>query len=133
MAKFNRSYEDLVVWQKAIILTEKIYQITKLFPKEELYGLTSQLRRCAVSIPSNIAEGAVRNSSKEFKQFIAIACGSCAELKTQIIIARRITYLSSVDAEAIIEQTTEIERMLSGLSGKLDSLATCNLQLATSS
>lgn len=130
MAKFNRSYEDLVVWQKAIDLADVIYQTTKRFPKEEIYGLTSQLRRCAVSIASNIAEGAARNSSKEFQQFLAIASGSCAELKTQIIIASRISCMNTDDSSKIIEQIAEIERMISGLN---TSLATRNLQLATSS
>lgn len=131
MAKFNRSYEDLVVWQKAIDLAENIYRITKSFPKEELYGLTTQIRRSCISISSNIAEGAARNSNKEFKQFLAIASGSCAELKTQIIIAERIECLKKTEATTLVERTTEIERMLSGLAASIDPLATRNLQLAT--
>jgi four helix bundle protein len=131
MTKFNRGYEDLTVWQKAIDLAEHIYRVTKTFPKEEIYGLTAQIRRCCVSISSNIAEGSARNSEKEFKQFLAIASGSCAELKTQLIIAERVGFIKKPDVSAIVLQTSEIERMLSGLVKSLNLLATRNLQLAT--
>jgi len=96
---YNKSYEDLVVWQKSIDLAENVYSITKKFPNGELYGLTSQLQRSAISIASNIAEGCVRNSAKDFLRFISIAIGSAAELKTQFIIANRIGY---VDEKIII-------------------------------
>ncbi len=81
---------DLKIWQKAIDVADRVYKITSLFPKEEIYGLTGQIRRSAVSIASNIAEGAGRNTNKEFKHFLGIANGSSYELQTQILIARRL-------------------------------------------
>ena len=87
MGKPVRSYQDLVAWQKAMDLVTKIYQVSHKFPREEIFALTSQLRRAAVSVPSNIAEGQGRNSTKEFRQFLAISLGSVAELETQLIIA----------------------------------------------
>jgi len=86
------SYKELIVWQKSIQLVTDIYKLTKTFPKEELYGLASQMQRAVVSIPSNIAEGNDRNSSKEFSQFLRIARGSLAELETQIIISEKLEY-----------------------------------------
>ena len=86
------SYKELIVWQKSIQLVIDIYKLTKIFPKEETYGLSSQMQRAVVSIPSNIAEGNDRNSSKEFSQFLRIARGSLAELETQIIISEKIGY-----------------------------------------
>lgn len=97
--------EDLVIWQKAMGLCEKVYDLTKDFPKHELYGITSQMRRSAVSIPSNIAEGFARRSKNEFKQFLSIASGSLSELKTQTLIAERIRYISNT---AIKELTGEM-------------------------
>ena len=85
-----KSYKDLNIWKRRIGVVEDIYKITKNFSKEEIYGLTSQLRRSAVSIPSNIAEGFARFHNKEYKQFLFISLGSCAELSTQIIIALRL-------------------------------------------
>ncbi len=86
-------YSDLTVWKDSIEFVTKIYKVTESFPKSELYGLTSQIRRSAVSIPSNIAEGASRKSHKEFSQFLSIALGSLAELDTQLIIAKNLSYL----------------------------------------
>ena len=86
-------FKDLLVWQKAIDLTEFVYLLTTQFPSEEKYGLTSQIRRCVVSIPSNIAEGAGRNSKNEFKHFLSIAFGSSYELETQLILANRFNYI----------------------------------------
>ena len=88
-----KTHKDLEVWQKAIDLVEKSYRVTKTFPHEELYGLTSQIRRAAVSIPSNIAEGAARQTSKEYIQYLYIALGSLSELETQFIVAKRISAL----------------------------------------
>ena len=85
-----RNHKDLKVWEKSIDLAEEIYKITKNFPKEELYGITSQIRRAAVSISANIAEGAARNSNKEFIQFLYIALGSLSELETELIISKRV-------------------------------------------
>ena len=90
-----KSYKDLNIWKRSIRLVEEIYIITKKFPKEEIYGLTSQLRRSAVSIPSNIVEGFTRFHSKEYRQFLYISLGSCAELNTQIIISFHLSYLNS--------------------------------------
>lgn len=106
-------HSDLEVWKKAIDFVTEIYKITKEFPKEEIYGLTSQIRRAAVSIPSNIAEGSGRKSDKEFIQFLYIALGSVAETETQLIIASKINYLEN--AENIIKETETIRRMLLGL------------------
>jgi len=87
-----KSYRDLLIWQKGIQLTVLIYRISKAFPREEIYGLTSQMRRCAVSIPSNIAEGAGRLNTPEYKQFLGIARGSSFELQTQLVIAKELGY-----------------------------------------
>ncbi|MFH0992511.1 MAG: four helix bundle protein [bacterium] len=114
-----KSYQDLVVWQKAMELVEMVYRATKLFPKEELYGLTSQLRRAVVSIPSNIAEGHSRKSTAEFRNFISIAQGSKAEAETQIMIAQRLGYLSLEQSAQILSLLTEISKMLSSLRQKL--------------
>jgi four helix bundle protein len=83
------NYKELKIWQKSVELAVRIYEITKEFPKEELYGLTSEIRRCAISIPSNIAEGAGRNSKKEFNNFLGISNGSSCELETHMIIAQK--------------------------------------------
>src|SRR5512145_1467781 len=110
-----RTHKDLVVWQKAVDLVVEIYNMTKSFPKEEVYGLVSQMRRAAVSIPANIAEGAARQTKKEFMQFIHIAKGSLAELDTHLIIAARLMYIKESGTEAIRLKMDEIRRMLSGL------------------
>ena len=97
MSNKIRNHKDLEVWKKSMDLVSNIYKITESFPNKELYGLTNQIRRAAVSIPSNIAEGAARNSKKEFIQFLYIALGSLSELETQIIIANRLEYLNNLD------------------------------------
>jgi len=114
-----RSFRDLVIWKRSIKLVEDIYNVSKSFPKEEIYGLTSQLRRAAVSIPSNISEGFARFHNKEYKQFLYIALGSCAELTTQIIIASRLKYLKINDAEKILNEIDEISKMTMSLIKKL--------------
>ena len=88
------SYRDLIVWQKSMELVERVYRMTRVFPKEELYGLSSQIRRAAVSIPSNIAEGQARKSTAEFLNFLSIAQGSRAEVETQTLIAQRLGYVT---------------------------------------
>jgi four helix bundle protein len=90
-----QTHRDLLAWKEAMALVESVYRVTRTFPRDELFGLTSQVRRCAVSIPSNIAEGAARNSSREFLQHLGIACGSVAELDTQLAISIRLGYLRS--------------------------------------
>jgi len=114
-----QSYKDLIVWQKALDLVEIIYQVTKTFPKEELYGLTNQLRRAGVSIPSNIAEGHARSSTQEFHRFLSIARGSLGEVETQLIIAQRRGHLSKSQHDPILALQTEINKMTNGLMTKL--------------
>ena len=119
MTEKIKSFQDLRIWQKGIEVVKDIYILTKKFPKEELYGLTSQMRRSAVSIPSNIAEGFRRYHNKEYKQFLYIAMGSCAELETQIIIAHELDYLNDTDKIEIIEKLKYICRMINQLIKKL--------------
>ena len=107
------------IWQIGIEVVKDIYILTKKFPKEELYGLTSQMRRSAVSIPSNIAEGFRRYHNKEYKQFLYIALGSCAELETQIIIANELDYITETDKTELIEKIKYICRMTVKLINKL--------------
>ena len=105
------NYKELKVWQKSVDLAVKIYKSTKDFPREEIYGLTSQIRRSAVSIPSNIAEGAGRNSKKDFNNFLGISNGSSCELETQLIIANRIDFLSDANLESLQKDIIEIQKM----------------------
>ena len=107
------SYHDLIVWQKSMDLAKKVYQLTKTFPKDEIYGLTSQIRRCSVSIPSNIAEGRGRNSDKEFIRFLNISLGSLYELQTQLELALAFQYISNIDE--VNNASIEIEKMLNAL------------------
>jgi len=110
-----KGHRDLVVWQKAMDLVTEIYRVTRGFPKDELYGLTSQLRRAAISVPSNLAEGHGRNSRKEFHHFLGQARGSLTELETQLEIARNLGYLKEHEASVLLAQSAEIGRMLNGL------------------
>ncbi|HAG10052.1 MAG TPA: four helix bundle protein [Desulfotomaculum sp.] len=113
------SYRDLIVWQKAMELTVMIYSLVKKLPKEEIYALSDQMRRAAVSIPSNIAEGQERNTNREFIQFLAIAQGSKAELETQLLICVKVGYLADSDISEAKELIREIGKMLSVLITKL--------------
>ena len=113
------SYENLIVWQKAMDLVILIYELTQSFPKEEMYGLTSQLRRASVSIPSNIAEGSRRSSRKDFRNFLLNAYGSGAELETQIKIAKRLQFGKNEDYKEIESLLSEIMRMLNKLTSEL--------------
>jgi four helix bundle protein len=115
----SQNYRDLVVWQKAMDLVEMVYTATKQFPKEETYGLTSQIRRAAVSIPSNIAEGQGRKSSGDFARFLAIAYGSLREVETQILIAERLDYMDKQESQNLIALSSEVGRLLNGLSNSL--------------
>jgi four helix bundle protein len=110
-----KSYKDLIVWQKAMILAKTIYTITTKYPKEEIYGLTSQLRRAAVSVACNIAEGQARNSTGEFKQFLDVSRGSLAETKTLLLLSNDLNLISSSELEEITIITDEVGKLLSGL------------------
>ena len=112
-------YRQLVVWQRAMQLVKEIYALTKKLPKEELYGLSNQMQRAAVSIPSNIAEGQARNSTKEFSQFLGIATGSKAELQTQLLICVSIGYFSETDITNAMNMLEEVGKMLYKLQKKL--------------
>lgn len=109
------NFRSLDVWNKAVELATYVYQKTENFPKAEKYGLTSQMRRSAVSISSNIAEGAGRGSKKEFKQFLNISTGSCYELETQLTISQNLQFLNDVDYENIKDKLIEIQKMLYAL------------------
>jgi four helix bundle protein len=114
-----KTHKDLIVWQKSIDFVTEIYLFTKEFPKEEMYGLANQLRRSAVSIPSNIAEGAAKFSKKEFCQFLYISLGSASELETQLIICKNLKYLGP-DIDTLIQiKLTEIRKMLLKLISSL--------------
>ena len=111
----GQSYKDLIVWQKAMLLVTEVYRATRMFPKDELYGLTNQLRRAAVSVPSNIAEGQARFSRKEFHHFLSLARGSLVEIETQVAIARNLGYLPPNESDTLARQTSEVGRILNGL------------------
>jgi four helix bundle protein len=115
-----KCFQDLKIWQKGIQLVEQIYDTSKSFPKEEIYGLQSQIRRSAVSIPSNMAEGFARFHNKEYRNFLYIALGSCAELTTQIIIAARLKYIEQTKADGIISMIEQISKMTMSLIKKLN-------------
>jgi four helix bundle protein len=119
MTEKIKNFQDLRIWQKGIEVVKDLYLLTKKFPKEELYGLTSQMRRSAVSIPSNVAEGFRRYHNKEYKQFLYITLGSCAELETQIIIANELDYINETVKTEIIEKIKYICRMTVKLINKL--------------
>ena len=114
-----KSYHDLLVWQKGIALVKRVYEITRTFPDSEKFGLVSQMRRAAVSIPSNIAEGQARHTTGGFIQFIAIAEGSVAELDTQLLIAIELGYAKSEHVQDVIALILELRRMLSALRIRL--------------
>jgi four helix bundle protein len=114
-----RQYQDLIVWQKAMELVTGVYRATEEFPRHEIFGLTNQIRRAAVSIPSNIAEGQARDTTREFRRYLAIARGSLQELETQILIASRLVYIKEGDTSCLIERIKEVGRLLGGLSRSL--------------
>lgn len=109
----RRKHQDLLAWQQAMKLVKLVYQFTSTFPKHELFGLTSQARRAAVSVPANIAEGAARNTQREFVQFLVIARGSLSELDTHILIARDLGYLS--ESSEVDQQMDRVFSLLGGL------------------
>jgi len=124
----GRNYRDLLVWQKSMDLVVDAYKASQRWPKEEAYGLTNQMRRAAVSIPANIAEGQGRESMKEFLRFLIIATGSLYELETHLLIATHLNYLNQEQTDALTGQTAEIGRLLNGLK---DNLRTRIVKLTT--
>lgn len=119
-------YKKLVVWQKVIELTKEVYILTKNYPKEEQFGLISQMRRCAVSIPSNIAEGVMRRSNKEFRSFLFIAFGSGGELETQVYISKTLDFGAKLNYSKVDELLSEVMKMLNALIVKVNNLETRN-------
>ena len=123
-----KSFRDLVVWQKAHTLTLNSYKTTQSFPRQELYGLTSQIRRCSASISANIAEGCGKRSNGEFGRFLAIAAGSASELEYHFLLARDLEFLTEMDYRSLEQAVIEVKRMLASLLRKVDSermLAEC--------
>ena len=116
MIKPFKSYRDLEVWKRAMKIVKRIYQLTGKFPADERFGLTNQIRRAAVSIPSNLAEGHARSGAAEFSRFISISMGSVAELETQILLSVDLSYSDGEQATEILTELDEIGKMLRGLS-----------------
>ena len=115
-----QSYRDLEVWQKAMDLSVECYRVTKQYPKEELFGMTSQIRRAAASIPANIAEGQGRQGTKEFLNFLGIARGSLMEVETHLILCQRVGLLPQTDLDKLLTLADQISRMLAGLRKSLE-------------
>lgn len=114
-----KSHKDLIVWQKSMTLVKRLYEVTQAFPKEELFGITSQMRRAAVSIPSNIAEGYGRITDKDTVRFLSIALGSASELETQLLICEQLGLMKNPELGELLTLNTEILRMLAFLSSKI--------------
>jgi four helix bundle protein len=115
-----RHYKDLIAWQKAMDLVSALYDATESFPKRETYSLTDQMRRAAVSVPSNIAEGQAHYSDREFRYYLRRSRGSLTELETQVLIAKQRDYLSEPQAAELLKRTAEVSRLLSGLINSLE-------------
>lgn len=112
------SYQDLIVWQKSIDLAVEIYRIVKRLPQEELYGLQAQMRRAVISVPSNIAEGSARKTTKDFQHFLTIARGSTNELETQLILSKKLNYITKEEIQKAFSLIHEIQKMLTVLHEK---------------
>jgi len=128
-----KHYKDLLIWQKGMDLSKQVYRLTAGFPTEERFGLTSQLRRAAVSIPSNIAEGQARQGTKEFLQFLSHTQGSLAEVETQLLLAVELLFATKEDVEPSLKELDELQKMIVALRRKLSShspLATRHSPLA---
>jgi four helix bundle protein len=119
MENKTNNFQGLVVWQKSMDLAQIVHEISRKFPAEERFGLTLQIRRAGTSLPSNIAEGAGRNSKKEFSQFLSIALGSSFEVQTQLMLARRFEYITEQELESVSALLVEIQKMISGLKRSL--------------
>lgn len=115
-----RHYKDLIAWQKALALVSALYDATESFPKRETYSLTDQMRRAAISVPSNIAEGQAHYTNREFRHFLRRSRGSLAELETQVLIARQRDYLSESQAAELLKRSAEVSRVVSGLINSLE-------------
>ena len=115
-----KNYQELIAWQRAMDLVEEVYTASRDFPREEIYALTSQIRRAAVSIPSNIAEGQGRRTTADFLRHLSIAYGSLCELETQILTAQRLRYLVQEKVENILRRAGEVGRILNGLMASLE-------------
>lgn len=126
-----KNYFELDVWIKGRELASLCYEVTKLFPKEEMFGMTSQMRRSAISIPSNIAEGCGRNTSKDTLQFLFIARGSAYELETQLYIAADLNYISKEQLNAVLDKITECKKLLNGFINYYQALLAKNQQPST--
>jgi four helix bundle protein len=116
----GKNYTDLIAWQKAMVLVETVYRASCKFPREEIYGLTSQLRRAAVSVPANIAEGQGRQSKSNFRHFLKIAHGSLREVETLILISGRLGYIDAESGANLLSSTEEIGRLINGLIRSID-------------
>ncbi|MCC6125798.1 MAG: four helix bundle protein [Pirellulales bacterium] len=114
-----RNFKDLIAWQKAMDFTERVYRETACFPREEIYGLRAQVRGSASSVPSNIAEGQGRNTTKEFRHFLSIAHGSLCESQTQLLLALRLKYITDRATSELIKHAEEVARLINGLSNSL--------------
>ena len=114
-----KNYSELIAWQRAMDLVEAVYKATQAFPREEVYGLTSQLRRAVVSVPSNVAEGQGRGPTKEFTHHLSIAYGSLCEVQTQLLIAKRLNFISEQQYIALFESSQEVARLINGLINSL--------------
>ena len=117
----RHNYRELEIWNEGIELAKIVYQMTLEFPKEEIYGLTSQIRRCAVSIPSNIAEGCGRDSTKDFNHFLAIATGSSYELETQLILAKELGYISADKMAPVLQKLDVLQKKIYRFKQKINS------------
>ena len=115
-----QSYRELIIWQKAMKLVKYVYELMAKFPKEESYGLTLQIRKASVSVPSNIAEGQGRNSTKQFLQHLSIAYGSLMETETQGLIAEMLNYITTEETTLLLEKSAEVGRLINGLVNSLE-------------
>ncbi|MCA1599468.1 MAG: four helix bundle protein [Chloroflexi bacterium] len=115
----GQNYRDLIVWQKAMDLVAQVYQVTRDWPRDELYGLTNQVRRAVVSVPANVAEGQGRGNQKEFGRYLAIAVGSLYEVQTHLLISQRLGYSDKADIDVAIRCTDDVGRLLHGLMRSL--------------
>jgi four helix bundle protein len=123
LGKKARHYKELLVWQKGIVLAKEVYALTALFPADERFGLTSQMRRAAVSVPSNIAEGQARRGTREFLQFLSHAGGPLAELETQALLSVDLHFCSAEQSARVLSEIGELQRMLAALRNKLGETA----------